>query len=395
MLTHYEALPTPQRIFNTLLDFKKAYLSQKRSFMHERLPEFPENPSDLPSHIYASAYDGGAPVSGVCTGVNAVAELIPLRTTSKLLKPGRCDTSAASVFSDSRSRLDLPAAPAAKVEPAPARESPLSVLQSTDAEERALFDLYLQQLRDLRARREQGQSPIKVEPSYNQSPINHSEAEASPVQVLAIHRAPSGALTVRQTTCKSELADAENDAAQTNADEGDATVEDESKTSALGKTSELPRLDDLDPYTRAAIQSLTTRQAVKKENAAAKRKVDQLLLKRPAAKTEPAEAAPIKKEAKAARAKKVGSPKKPITVTAATVLRNMPMLPKDGSNPAPVYYKAGVIYTSRRSKRFRAVRARGDMYSESGVPWKCEQPTKTAWATAVKAIDAGKKPKRK
>ena len=116
---------------------------------------------------------------------------------------------------------------------------------------------------------------------------------------------------------------------------------------------------------------------MKKENAAAKRKVDQLLLKRPAAKTEPSEATPIKKEAKAARAKKVGSPKKPITVTAATVLRNMPILRKDGSNPAPVY-KAGVIYTSRRSKRFRAVTTRGDMYSESGFPWTCEQPTKTA-----------------
>ena len=117
---------------------------------------------------------------------------------------------------------------------------------------------------------------------------------------------------------------------------------------------------------------------MKKENAAAKRKVDQLLLKRPAAKTEPSEATPIKKEAKAARAKKVGSPKKPITVTAATVLRNMPILRKDGSNPAPVYNKAGVIHTSRRSKRFRAVRTRGDMYSESGFPWTCEQPTKTA-----------------
>ena len=65
----------------------------------------------------------------------------------------------------------------------------------------------------------------------------------------------------------------------------------------------------------------------------------------------------------------------------------MPKVPKDGSNPSPVLYKQGIIYTSAKSKRFRALSNRADVYTESSRAWGADEPNKDAWAAAVKSID--------
>jgi hypothetical protein len=88
---------------------------------------------------------------------------------------------------------------------------------------------------------------------------------------------------------------------------------------------------------------------------------------------------------KAAPAKKVKT--EPTGVPKSKILRSMPSMPSDGSNPAPVLYKKGVIYTSRHTKRFRALSMRGDNYSESSRTWGSPKPSQTAWAACVKSID--------
>jgi hypothetical protein len=50
-----------------------------------------------------------------------------------------------------------------------------------------------------------------------------------------------------------------------------------------------------------------------------------------------------------------------------------------------------VIYTSRKTHSFRALCTRGDKYSEKTSAWKGAKPTKAAWITVVKAIDAKNK----
>ena len=78
---------------------------------------------------------------------------------------------------------------------------------------------------------------------------------------------------------------------------------------------------------------------------------------------------------------------------ASSIMSSMPKLPSDGSNPPPVLYKKGVIYTSIKEKRFRAMTVRGDRYSEirGGMAWgKGAKPTKEHWKNAVRAIDASK-----
>ena len=53
-----------------------------------------------------------------------------------------------------------------------------------------------------------------------------------------------------------------------------------------------------------------------------------------------------------------------VEVNKKNIQAAMPRLPSDGSNPAPVKYNGGVIYTSRKSSCFRPLATRGDKYSE-------------------------------
>ena len=87
LLTHYDDLPTPQQIYQKVQDFKMSWMAEKLVYKHEQLAEFPENVSDLPEHIFNDAYtDGSPPITIVINGINTVADSIPLRSNSKLLK---------------------------------------------------------------------------------------------------------------------------------------------------------------------------------------------------------------------------------------------------------------------------------------------------------------------
>ena len=62
--------------------------------------------------------------------------------------------------------------------------------------------------------------------------------------------------------------------------------------------------------------------------------------------------------------------------------------PSDGCNPAPVRYRGGVVYTSWATKKFRALRERGNRYSEACCQWGDAKPNPGAWKKAINAIDA-------
>ena len=66
----------------------------------------------------------------------------------------------------------------------------------------------------------------------------------------------------------------------------------------------------------------------------------------------------------------------------------MPKLPTDGSNPSPVKYNGGVIYTSMKASTFRALTTRGDRYSEKAcAKWKAKKPSPAEWKAAYAHID--------
>ena len=58
-----------------------------------------------------------------------------------------------------------------------------------------------------------------------------------------------------------------------------------------------------------------------------------------------------------------------------------------GTHPVQQFhYKGGVIYTALKARMFRALRVRGDNYSEKACSFKVRSP-KEAWSDAVSAID--------
>ena len=71
--------------------------------------------------------------------------------------------------------------------------------------------------------------------------------------------------------------------------------------------------------------------------------------------------------------------------------RIMSVMPKklsaNSPNPKPVRYWGGVIYTAVKAKKFRALKVRGDAYTESSAAWGGDQPSKEAWKKCVSAIE--------
>ena len=95
-------------------------------------------------------------------------------------------------------------------------------------------------------------------------------------------------------------------------------------------------------------------------------------------------AGPVKTK-KVAQAVKAGVPAK-IAILSCK-LAAMAARPKtDGpTNPQAVNYKQGVIYTSIKTRRFRALTTRGDTYTEKSAGWGKDETV--AWSKCIKAID--------
>ncbi len=83
-------------------------------------------------------------------------------------------------------------------------------------------------------------------------------------------------------------------------------------------------------------------------------------------------------------------PKANVEITSKSeILANMPTgADPTKPNPTAVFYKQGAIYTSVKTKRFRALLVRGDNYKERSQAWGDDK--KAAWKTCVTAIDKHK-----
>ena len=388
LLVHYDELPEPQQIYDKLQDLKESYASERQVFLHEQLLSFPDDAMNLPEHIYNAAYTADTPpVAVVVQGINTVADAIPLRKNSKLLKArGAVLASAQEAFTRTKREIS----PKHELARSPRGSPP------DDHDELVLCRGCQDKLHELRVGKS---TPVKRELSYAQS--DRVDAHAA----LDIRRAPDGSMSVSSAHAAAPT----TPTTPANAAPGyvkAASVKEELRTDGDGEVP--PDIDDLDPYTRTAIQSLQSRDVKRKEESTKKRQA-KALMARPAAcvpptksvtraaklegraptvaKSTPTSMKTTKKEqsTKEATAKKVKT--EPVAVPKSKIIGSMPKMPSDGSNPAPVHYKKGIIYTSRTSRRFRALSTRGDMYSESSRAWGSSKPSKVAWAAAVKSID--------
>jgi hypothetical protein len=225
--------------------------------------------------------------------------------------------------------------------------------------------------------------------------VVHEPAAAAPGGLIVERNADGSLVLHRKPKIESKL----------ESEPSEATVKLEKPVTAETPVSAAPMLDELDPWTRAAITSLRQRNetkkalnkasSVKRRPSAANVKTEaddeedddaNDAMKKPASKCKTA----IKQEPAAMKS----GMKRPAAaaddadeVPKSRILQAMPKLPSDGSSPKPVKYWGGIIYTARASKKFRALKVRGDTYTEASSAWKGDTPSKAAWAKCVKAIE--------
>ena len=84
---NYDRLPPAKTIYRLLQEFKTNWDSEKKSWTCKwGLSDYPQHPSGLPQHTYDAEFGDDPPVELQINGIHSVADAIPMRGNSKLLK---------------------------------------------------------------------------------------------------------------------------------------------------------------------------------------------------------------------------------------------------------------------------------------------------------------------
>ena len=406
LAVHYKDLPEPQEIFAKLHDLKKCIETERMAFPLDHLPEFPGHPLDLPPDVYHYAYPEPdlEPVAKQLQGINAIAEKIPLRKNSKLLKTKRPPKRQPSYPESPKSIRcavsqvrSVPVAGGGSLSMVPVAVKPEP--NEWDPRDPVEDSYYSKYKADVWTHRTTG-------PNVAQTPSPSVKAETEQVEAasghpsISIKRDSDGNLKLSPITFGKQPV----------ASQPAIAKKEEPDAAAVRPDPEAPKANDsdseLDPYAQAALTALETRNAnkraeaaakkkedarLKKEEAAAKKKEDTLLtkpeavLKRPAAKETKVEAPPVK-IAKVAAAPKAAAAGERIE-TKKTIIAAMPSDTVDGTNPKPVLYCSGVIYIVQSQKKIRGLRLRGDAYTEISKVWGTKRTKAAAWKEVVSALE--------
>ena len=409
LVCHYKEVPSPRTIYDKLQDFKNTWDCEKKAWYFDHIENYPEQPVHLPKQIYEHAYADAEPVMMHFAGINTVASSIPLRRNSKLLKNART-RGESQALETAYQEMQPQRTPSKHTRSMRSRSSSIQLGDATsepeecepdmDDAEAALrkdFELKLAQLRAQKA-------PVALAPQLRGR--------------LVIARQPDGALSLgSESTAAVEPRAGPNQEPVKPEPKPLVKHELNEKDNAdAGAAPPVPTISDLDPWTRAAMQSLEDRHTAKlakDRETKGKTKSDGGKTTTPTAvkaqrdKTAKGQASKIKAEAKikaekgttakatkatAAMRRPAASMKRPAAATndaelsKAQIMKAMPSLPADGSNPRPIHYWGGIIYTAAQAKKFRALKERGNNYSEASASWGGPKPTKAAWTKVVKSI---------
>ena len=394
VISHYEDAPKPEDLYRKLNELKEAIVSERKAYPHEHILEYPDRPSDLSFQMYEWAYtEEHKPVHIQLHGINSIADKIPLRKNSKLLRRGQVEEEpddawksckgafnrksdesiGISTSASSNAQLHVKAEPGVNAGGFNA-DADRSLYDKNDPDEVKLFHQFKADLWKLRATKSgsliaQGQQ------------VPHATESQSCIRIV---QSPGG-LSITPRTIEHVKQEPPTP------DAGDASTADGDRVTA----------DDLDEHAKAAIKAMEGKVSKKKleerEKLAAKKaaKADAAGPKAAgvsaAVKKEKAKAKPKKamKAVKAEHSKPSSSSgggkvkKESVAVPAKRIMSAMPK----GKDATPVLYKGGIVYTMHKFRKFRALRRKGDNYSGTSAAWGGVRTQKEAWEKVVKAID--------
>ena len=386
LATHYDELPPARHIYDKLQELKACVAIERKPFPHECIMKFPESPKDLPDEIYSFAYSGGVPVHVELPGINMVINKIPLRKNSKLLKDrapkSRKDREEwaslknsvegdddAMVIHSSDNRL-VSSQGLKKFKRERSDEAVGYDDLPHDPEEEALYIKYKADLWKLRAQKKgivAESRPLKLE-DHGQGPSGKLQDPGS----LQMHTSPDGALVLQPRVFET------TPALNSGLKQGPKEEEDKPEID-----------DDLDAHSKAALNALKTRNVKRKAAAAAEAKAKRKQKVMKAGTTKKAMKSRARKAMKSI-ATSIKDEKAAVKeVPAKHIMKSIPKLPKDGSNPPAVQFAGGVIYTCASLKKFRGLKVRGDAYTEVAKTWGVASRTmEEAWKSVTDAIAA-------
>jgi len=417
LLSHYDEMPPPREIFNKLKELKQTFASERKTSTCEKLILYPSSPHDLPKDIFNSAYPEGGPqpVLVELSGISVVADQIPLRRSSHLLKTDGADVGpswqnmksaikgsteqllnlshGASVVTQGLKPVKQELASPANILELNAHGMASAVKQEPNAHDGGIGcdmvqvpapkgpheeHLLAQYKSDVWRHRAQQQG-ILAGSAY----AHPSSAENS----LQVSKSPDGTLLLNprcasldvvapskaESPIKSETPMGAPDGSEAQKGAGDGGA------------------DDLDDYARAALKALQTRQAKKKDELATKLKQERQAKAKAKAEMAWGAAKPhvkVQLQFKSQFLKAKGQPKaeggrvKVELASSSDAAKACPI-----GESAPMLYKGGIIYTVDKHKKFRALKEKGDKYTETAVGWGKKRTKQEAWTTVVNAID--------
>jgi hypothetical protein len=297
-----------------------------------------------------------------------------LRKNSKLLKePASADQAAKAVVD--RSKAHIPIGEGPQASPSNAGHVPSAsqaAMTFTDPEEVALHAKFQADLWKLRAIK---QGVLATSPAPD--PASQQLPQAGMLDKLTMIRGPDGTIVLKQED--ESTVQAESDVANSAGYKPEADIVGQPIADVGEKTK--PNHDDttLDPYAEAAIVALHTRNKKKKAEAAEKKKTEAAQKKAEAAEKEKAKAAEKQANTKKRNEGKGNMPD-------IKKKQAMPADTKDGSNPAPVPFLSGIIYTQQKLHKFRGLRVKGDRYTEASSTWGSKRTKAEAWRFVTDAI---------
>ena len=438
LMCHYGDVPAPKEIYEKLQELKHVIVCERKPYPLQQLTEFPDTPAELPEDIFAYAYSDEKPIAMEMAGINSVAEkMIPLRSNHKLLRQSPpAKSSGKQPATQSVVTIDAGEAKVSDVEMTPIScDMPIP----GDHVEEQMYASYKSELWRHRAHKQGlllgsmarssmdtvappfgGQPPLgtpgsacfpcPVPAKWQQNSMGHYERGPAPIKEES-QGLPAWGLTAA-VPCKQEvpellmkprmygkqydpalLPNTKSETAPTGNGIDCCLASDGTLVLGQPLKDELEADDgseSLDEYARAAIEALGKRNVRKKTEAAEKAALKAAEKKALKDKTKPAApkvAAVMKKPAmKSDRVKAEHVQQVAKEVSQADILKAMPK-DKAAGNPDPVLYRGGVVYTLQPKKMFRALKVKGDKWTEKSAGWGKTKTKKEAWKACIDAID--------
>ena len=169
LAVQYKETPDAHFIYAKMQELKQAKEAETKFYPHTFLSKYPEFPSELDSIMFAYAYPDAAdkPVSVKLPGLQAIANRIPLRSNSKLLKEKSKPKKKRQLKQQSTDEEGLPASaqPEGVVKAEPLHSQSESSDATIDVEEQALLAKYYADLAQLRKKKKQAYTMPSIAPT--------------------------------------------------------------------------------------------------------------------------------------------------------------------------------------------------------------------------------------